>query len=62
MNEETQQRICISQPFCLCVGAENEWDECDCFADASGKRCAYCHALLEVIHFATGETVEVAAA
>lgn len=22
--------VCDSEPFCLCVGEINEWDECDC--------------------------------
>jgi hypothetical protein len=60
MNEDTQQRICTSQPFCLCVGDVNEWDECDCFAGANG-RCVVCRAPMEVIDRDTGQTVEAAA-
>lgn len=59
-NSMNTQRICASEPFCLCAGGPNEWDECDCFADAMGERCAYCRALMEMIDFETGEVVGVA--
>jgi hypothetical protein len=64
MNEDTEQRICTSQPFCLCVGQPNEasrlWDECCCTGNIRGcrsDRCESCGALLEVINIDTGEPV-----
>lgn len=63
MNQDTQQRICTSRPFCLCVGHVNDWDECCCTGGVRGcstERCEACGAAFIVIDFATGETVEVA--
>lgn len=65
MNEDTQQRICISRPFCRCVGEINDWDECSCTGGMSGcseTHCERCGAPLEVIDIETGETVEAAVA
>jgi hypothetical protein len=53
------QFICQSQPFCLCVGRENEWDECCCSGSVqtSDGRCTGCEAPLILIDFETGEPV-----
>jgi hypothetical protein len=54
------QRVCMSQPFCLCVGEVNEWDECCCTGNivgCSSKQCEACGAELELIDFETGEKV-----
>lgn len=48
------QLICGSEPFCLCVGSVNEWDECDCFAGPDGL-CVSCKAKMVLIDFETGE-------
>ena len=56
MNENDTQLICQSEPFCLCVGDVNEWDECDCFAGAD-QRCVSCGAEMIRIDFETGERV-----
>lgn len=68
MNEDTQQRICTSQPFCLCVGEVNDWDECACIGNVRQEQpdlfaayfCGNCGAPMEVIDINTGETVEAA--
>lgn len=55
------QLICDSQPFCLCVGRVNEWDECDCTGGIEGcndKVCEACGAKLIRIDFETGDEVE----
>lgn len=60
MNENYQQRICDSQPFCICVGEPNEWDECCCTGNTRGCRtdiCENCGAVLILIDFETGEKV-----
>jgi hypothetical protein len=58
------QFICQSQPFCLCVGHPNEWDECCCSASAQTKdvRCVGCNAPLILIDFDTGEPIAPEAA
>jgi hypothetical protein len=52
--------ICDSQPFCLCVGHENEWDECDCQAidrTAPSTECAGCEARMHAIDVNTGRVL-----
>lgn len=53
---ENTQLICQSEPFCLCAGDVNEWDECNCFAGAD-SRCVSCDAEMIRIDFETGEPV-----
>jgi hypothetical protein len=53
-----RQRICDSKPFCVCAGGPNDWDECCCFADPTGKFCVSCGQALRVIDLETGEEVK----
>lgn len=57
--EENQQFICKSKPFCLCVGEDSEWDECDCFTQ-DGVHCVACGAEMVLIDFESGEEVRAA--
>jgi hypothetical protein len=52
---DSLQRICKSEPFCLCVGKENKWDECSCVANSQEETCSNCGAQLILIDFCTGE-------
>lgn len=59
--------ICTSQPFCLCVGYKNEWDECCCDGNIVSRSqlfdpltCGNCDAPLELIKIDSGETVRPA--
>jgi hypothetical protein len=56
-DRDTQQLICVSEPFCKCVGDVNEWNECDCFAYLNRKECASCGATMILIDFETGEEI-----
>lgn len=52
------QLICTSEPFCLCVGKENPWDECDCTGNMVGSNrqtCEKCGATFIEIDIKTGE-------
>lgn len=63
-DEDTMQRICTSQPFCLCVGKVNDGDECCCTGGVAGcstKHCENCDAPFEIINIDTGVTLEAAA-
>lgn len=60
------QWICMSKPYCRCVGAPNEWDEC-CCTPALGesrttRRCNTCLVPMALIDFETGEPAEIGAA
>jgi hypothetical protein len=54
------QFICTSEPYCLCVGKLNEWDECCCTGNIKGfsrKLCENCGAVLIQIDWETGHTI-----
>jgi len=57
VDPDSRQRICVSEPFCKCVGYVNEWDECDCFAGLNDKACVACGADLKLIDINTGENI-----
>lgn len=48
--------ICISEPFCLCVGQKTKWDECACMY-VGFARCEHCGAAMKKIDMDTGESV-----
>lgn len=55
------QMVCVSEPFCLCVGKENPWDECCCTGNITGcsrETCEACGAGLVEIYIETGERVQ----
>lgn len=58
--EAELHHICDAQPFCRCVGRENEWDECCCRRadpDVLATRCVDCGATMSAIDFETGEAL-----
>jgi hypothetical protein len=42
-DRDTQMLICVSQPYCKCLGEENEY-ECCCAAYLNRKECMDCEA------------------
>jgi len=57
INDHTQ-RICVSTPFCNCVGHLNPWDECCCMAGPERETCVACGSQLVLINLETGERVQ----
>lgn len=54
------QRICTSEPFCLCVGKVSPWDECNCTGNMTGRsrsRCENRGSVLIEIDLETGRTI-----
>lgn len=43
-SSDSAHLVCDSEPFCLCVGEINEWDECDCTGNIAGCRKDICEA------------------
>ena len=57
------QLICTSQPFCVCAGGPNKWNECCCVKIDNrimDHKCRFCGAPLVEIDFETGEEVKAA--
>jgi hypothetical protein len=62
INDQTQ-RICESEPFCLCAGEPQAGDEekhameCCCVQRCGGPTCDNCDAALVLIDLESGERV-----
>ena len=65
MGDRHTQFVCVTKPYCACVGHPTVWDECACRASAfvsvspAGDRtvCIACGADMVRIDFETGEPV-----
>lgn len=65
-NPDIHDRVCDTQPFCLCAIRLDPADEryaahgCECSADALGLTCLDCDAVLKIFISETGEEVKAA--